>query len=96
MLFSIIRHDRANSFDLRLSERPKHLEYLKIVQQKIQYGGALLENDGKQIGSILIIDAIDHADAIAFADADPYVEVNLFASTVVEAFRQVFQDGTRI
>ena len=93
MLFAVTRHDRPGSLALRLSERPIHLEYLETVLDKIVYGGALLGNDGKQNGSILIIDVADEAAAGAFADADPYVEAGLFASTVIRAFRPVFKDG---
>jgi uncharacterized protein len=93
MLFAVTRHDRPGSLALRLSERPAHLKYLETVLDKIMYGGALLDNDDKQIGSILIIDVIDEAAANAFADADPYVEAGLFASTVIRAFRPVFKDG---
>jgi hypothetical protein len=93
MLFAVIRHDKPNSLGLRLSERPKHLEYLATVLDKIIYGGALLDDEGKQIGSMLIIDVADKAAADAFAVADPYVDAGLFASTSVRQFRQVFKDG---
>jgi uncharacterized protein YciI len=93
MLFAVIRHDRPNSLALRLSERPRHLEYLKTVLGSIVYGGALLDDEGKQIGSMLIIDVADQEAADAFATADPYVEADLFASTSVRPFRPVFKDG---
>jgi uncharacterized protein YciI len=93
MLFAVTRHDRPNSLELRLFERPKHLTYLETVLDKIVYGGALLDEDGKQIGSILIIDVPDKAAAVAFAEADPYVEAGLFADTFIRAFRPVFKDG---
>jgi uncharacterized protein YciI len=96
MLFAVIRHDHPDSLALRMSVRPKHLEYLQKVLHKIMYGGALLDGQGKQIGSMLIIDATDQADADAFADADPFVEANLFASSSVEPFRSVFRDGAWI
>ena len=93
MLFCVIRHDKPDSLDLRLSERPKHLEYLKVVLDKITYGGALRDIEGKQIGSILIIDVADKAAADAFAAADPYSETDLFAETIVQVFKPVFKDG---
>jgi uncharacterized protein len=96
MLFAVIRHDHPNSLALRLSARPKHLEYLKTVLDKIMYGGALRDDQGKQIGSMLIIDVAGKAEADAFADADPFVEANLFASGSVEPFHPVFQDGAWI
>jgi uncharacterized protein YciI len=94
MLFAVIRHDKPNSLSLRLSERPKHLEYLKTVLDKIMYGGALLDDKGQQIGSVLIIDVASEAEANAFAYADPFVDVGLFASSSVKRFRPVFKDGT--
>jgi uncharacterized protein len=93
MLFAVIRHDRPNSLNLRLSVRPKHLEYLKTVLDRIVYGGALLDGDGNQIGSTLIIDVADQADADAFANSDPFVEAGLFARTSVHPFKLVFKDG---
>jgi hypothetical protein len=93
MLFAVIRHDKPNSLSLRLSERPRHLDYLATVLDKIMYGGALLDDEGKQIGSMLIIDVADKEAADAFAVADPYVDAGLFASTTVRQFRSVFKDG---
>ena len=93
MIFAVIRRDKPNSLALRKSERPEHLKYLETVLDKIVYGGALLDAEGGQDGSILIIDVADRAAADAFAVADPYVDAGLFASTVVEQFRRVFKDG---
>ena len=76
-----------------MSERPKHLEYLKTVLDKIMYGGALLDDEGKQIGSVLIIDVANKAAADVFAATDPYVDADLFANTSVRQFRPVFKDG---
>jgi uncharacterized protein YciI len=93
MLFAVIRHDKPDSLALRMSERPKHLRYLKEVLHTITYGGALLDSEGKQIGSTLFIDVADKAAADAFAAADPYVDAGLFATTVIQQFRAVFKDG---
>ncbi len=93
MLFAVIRHDKPNSLGLRLSERPKHLEYLKGVIDKIMDGGSLLDDEGKQVGSVLIIDVEDEAAATEFAVADPYVQAGLFANTSIQRFRPVFKEG---
>jgi uncharacterized protein len=96
MLFAVIRHDKPGSFELRQSERPKHLVYLDRVMSCITSGGALLDANGQQNGSILIIDVADRAAAEEFAATDPYVAAGLFASTHITAFRPVFKDGARI
>lgn len=93
MLFAVIRHDKPDSLNLRLSARPKHLIYLESVLNKIIYGGALIDEEGRQIGSMLIIEVADKAEADAFACADPFVDAGLFASTTIRQFKQVFQDG---
>ena len=95
MLFTVIRHDKANSVGLRQSERAKHLVYLERVMPCITSGGALLDEQGQQIGSILIIDVADRA-AAEFAATDPFVAAGLFASTYIAPFRSVFKDGARI
>jgi hypothetical protein len=93
MYFVVTRHDKPNSLELRLCERPRHLTYLETVIDRIVFGGALLGQDGKQNGSVLVIEVHDMAAATAFADADPYVEAGLFAVTSIEPFRPVFRDG---
>ncbi len=96
MLFAVVRHDKPGCVGLRQSARPKHLEYLKGVISLIKSGGAVLNDEGQQVGSILIIEVADRAAAEAFADADPFVTAGLFASTEVVPFRMVFADGARI
>lgn len=93
MYFVVTRHDKPASFELRMAERPRHLVYLEGVLDKIVYGGALLDSEGKQNGSILIIDVPDMAAAEAFAQADPFVDVGLFKETSIRPFRPVFRDG---
>ena len=68
---------------------------LERVTARITTGGALLDDQGQQIGSILIIDVPDRAAAEEFAATDPFVPAGLFASTHIAPFRQVFRDGAR-
>ncbi len=96
MLFAVIRLDKPNSVALRQSARPKHLIYLEQVMPCITTGGALLDEQGQQIGSILIIDVADRAAAEEFAVTDPFVSADLFATTYIAPFRTVFKDGGRI
>jgi uncharacterized protein YciI len=93
MYFVVTRHDKPGRFELRMASRPPHLVYLEGVLDKIVYGGALLDDEGKQNGSILIIDVPDMKAAEAFAQADPFNNVDLFAETSIKPFRPVFRDG---
>ena len=96
MLFTVIRYDKPNGVALRKAARPRHLEYLEKVTPCITYGGALLDDLGQQIGSVLIIDVPDRQAAEQFAAADPFVEASLFAATHILPFRQVFYEGARL
>jgi uncharacterized protein YciI len=96
VIFAVIRHDKPDSVALRQSTRPKHLEYLDRVIACITGGGALLNDQGQQIGSILFIDVPDRAAAEHFAGTDPFEAAGLFASTHIQPFNAVFKDGARI
>jgi uncharacterized protein len=96
MLFTVIRHDKANKVSLRQSERPKHLVYLERVMHHIRWGGAILNDQGQQIGSILIIDVENREAAEEFTCDDPYVEAGLFESTYISPFHLVFEEGERV
>jgi uncharacterized protein len=96
MLFAVIRNDKPGCVGLRQAARPKHLEYLKGCISSIKWGGAIMNDDGSQVGSVLFIEAADQAAAEVLAAADPFVEAGLFASTQIVPFRPVFADGVRI
>jgi uncharacterized protein len=96
MLFAVVRHDKPGCVGLRQAARPRHLEYLTGVMSLIRSGGAILNDEGQQVGSILFLEAGDRAQAEAFAAADPFVQAGLFASTQIFPFRMVFADGARI
>jgi uncharacterized protein YciI len=96
MLFALIRNDKPGCVDLRQAARPKHLEYLKDVVSSIKWGGAIMNDDGHQVGSILFVEAADQEALEALAAADPFVDAGLFASTQIVPFRTVFADGARV
>ncbi|TWB16986.1 hypothetical protein FBZ89_112144 [Nitrospirillum amazonense] len=90
MHFAITCTDKPGNLDLRLATRPKHLEYLDTQVAHIVVAGPLLDAEGKPVGSLLVVDFPDEAAAQAFAAADPYAEVGLFASVTIQPFRVVY------
>jgi hypothetical protein len=81
--------DKPDSLDLRMVTRPPHLEYLTGLSDKITIAGPILGEDGKPVGSLLILDVADRAEAEAFAAGDPYAKAGLFASVTIRPFRKV-------
>ena len=94
MLFVITCVDKPDSLALRQTTRPSHIEYL--TANAIAYGGPLLDDAGQPSGSMLVVEAADHAAAAVFASNDPYAQAGLFATTTIRAFRAVFKDGVAI
>ena len=91
MLYAIYCVDKPNSMDVRMANRPEHIEYLKSKEGQILMGGALLTEDGEgMLGSLLVIDAAYAAAARAFADGDPFAKAGLFQSVSITRWRKAF------
>jgi uncharacterized protein YciI len=90
MHFVALSRDRADGLEARLANRPAHLEFLKAHPDRIEIGGPLLASDGERmIGSMLIIEAENEAEARALLAEDPYAKAGLFQSVEVLPWRWV-------
>jgi hypothetical protein len=86
MLFVIEGRDRIGHLEIRLEARPKHLEYIKTLGEKIVLAGPFLDENEKPCGSLIIIRANSLEEAKKIAAADPYNEVDLFENVEVRAW----------
>jgi uncharacterized protein len=87
MLFVVSAFDRPGAGELRARIRPAHLEYLKGRLGEIRAGGALLDEGGQPVGSMLIIEAADQMAAEAFTAGDPYRLEGVFERVEVRPWR---------
>lgn len=98
MLYSIVGQDVENSLESRLAARPAHLKRLQELrdQGRLVLAGpnpAIDSNDPGTAGftgSVVIAEFASLEDAKAWADADPYVAADVYASVEVKPFKQVF------
>ncbi len=90
MYFVISCIDKPGQPELRQSNRPDHLDYLKDFEDKILSAGPTLDDDGNPNGSLLIMEFDDISSAKAFADGDPYAKAGVFESTSIKAWKKVF------
>ena len=89
MLFIATCIDKPDSLAKRTGRRPAHLIYLSSLGAKLRAAGALLDPAGQNpVGSLLIFETLDEADARAILAADPYAEAGLFASVDLKPWRQ--------
>lgn len=89
MLFIISALDRKDAGDLRLATRARHLEYVRL-SGRVRLGGPFLDESGSMIGSLIILEADDLAQAQRFAADDPYTKAGLFSSTTVLPWKATF------
>jgi uncharacterized protein len=82
--------DRPDALEVRLANRPAHLEFLKAQPAGlIRAAGPLLDEAGDMRGSLFLIDAPDIETVRAFAAADPYAQAGLFERVDIQPWRQV-------
>jgi hypothetical protein len=91
MNFVLYCVDKAGHGHVRTENRPAHVDYLKSNLERIVLAGPMLSDDGEaMLGSVLVIEAADRADAEGFAAGDPYAKAGLFESVTIKAFKKVF------
>ncbi len=90
MLFAISAIDKPGAEALRAQRRPDHLAYLEANAGRVRIAGPYMSDDGaRMIGSLIVIEAADAAEARAFAEADPYARAGLFESVAIRPWKWV-------
>jgi hypothetical protein len=84
--------DKENALDLRMANRPTHLDYV-AASGMAKVAGPFLDKDDKPCGSLLIIEAESREAAEAFAANDPYALAGLFQSVEIRPWRAVMGLG---
>ncbi|QBF29631.1 YciI family protein [Thalassococcus sp. S3] len=87
MLIALIARDKPGALQIRKDTRAAHLAYIDETGVVYQ-AGPLLENE-EMIGSLIILDVTDLADARAWADEDPYAKAGLFQSVELIEWKKV-------
>ncbi len=90
MLFVIIGHDGPDGAALRPKLRPAHLDNLRPLAERGKVAIAGPFTDGS--GSLIIVDMDSEAEALAFAQSDPYTTSGVFNRVEVKPFRKVFPE----
>jgi uncharacterized protein YciI len=92
MLFALLCKDKSGHLQVRLDNRPAHVEFLNGLNAdgKLAFAGPFLDADGKPNGSLVVIDVDDSAAAEALAAADPYAKAGLFEAVDIRPWNWVF------
>ena len=82
--------DKPGALEIRMANRPKHVEYLTSYNDKLLFAGPLLDEKEAMIGSLLVLDVADRAAMDAVLKNDPYAKAGLFQSVTVHGTRKSF------
>ena len=88
MLYHILCRDKSGSLQTRLDNREAHLAVMKALGDRLFAAGPLLNANDEMIGSVLIIDFDNDAEAETFCGQDPYAQAGLFEQVTVTRWRK--------
>ncbi len=94
MLYIAYCVDKKDHLNVRMENRPNHVEFLKSKGNELKLAGPCLSDDGESMtGSLLIFEANSLAAAKAWIATDPYGLAGLFESVSVKPWKHVIGDG---
>ncbi|HKP78618.1 MAG TPA: YciI family protein [Phenylobacterium sp.] len=86
-IFALFCLDKADSLDLRLATRERHLAYVQSRAADLKIAGPLSDDAGQMEGSMFILDVADKAAAEAFHAQDPYTQAGLWRQVELRAMK---------
>lgn len=98
MLYAITAQDTPDSLEKRMAARPAHIARLQALQDagRLLLAGpfpAVDSNDPGAAGfsgSLIVAEFTTLETAVAWAQADPYVDAGIYAKVEVKPFRKTF------
>ena len=77
------------ALERRMGVRPHHLDTAKAIKEKGNYimGGAILNDEGKMIGSVMILQFETEEELDAWKKGEPYITQKIWESVDIKPFR---------
>ena len=94
-MFVVEGLDRKDVGALRELHRAAHVAHLLALGERFVIGGPILDDDGGEIGSLMVVEAEDRKAANAIAGSDPFVVEGVFGKVSVKrwAFGHLREKG---
>lgn len=91
MQFLLIAYDGTgpDAYDRRMESRPEHLEKIAAVKKAGEFvcGGAILNDDGRMIGSMILYEVPDRAALDERLKNEPYIYNKVWGKIEIHPFR---------
>ncbi|MBC7400244.1 MAG: hypothetical protein H7289_09885 [Mucilaginibacter sp.] len=77
------------AFERRMGVRPHHLDGAKDLKAKGNYviGGAMLNEEGKMIGSTMVLQFENEEELEAWKQGEPYITQKIWESVDIKPFK---------
>ena len=89
MLYVIHCFDKQDHLQVRMENRPAHVDYLKSFADQLYAAGPTLDAEENMNGSVVILDLESRTAAEAFAANDPYAKAGLFEKVIIQLWKKV-------
>ncbi|MBD1395012.1 YciI family protein [Mucilaginibacter glaciei] len=82
-------HKDEGALERRMSIRPHHLDGAKALKESGNYvlGGAVLNDEGKMIGSVMVLQFESEDGLEAWKQSEPYITQGIWETVDVKPFK---------
>jgi len=91
MQFLLVAYDGTDSEapERRMTARPEHLEKIAVLKKKGEFllGGAILDDDGKMIGSMIVYEFPDRQALDESLEKEPYINHGVWKQIDIRPYR---------
>ena len=92
--YIITGYDRANmgALDRRMAVRPRHIDGANELRANGNYimGGAILDDEGKMIGSVMVLQFETEEELEAWKKKEIYITAGVWETVDVKPFKVVY------
>lgn len=93
MQFVIKAFDGKGMLSRRMEVRPRHFEGMEKMKEHTLCAGGLLDDEGKMIGSLLVMEFPSRKELDEYLANEPYVVEHVWEKIEVERMNVVVFDG---
>jgi len=93
MQFVITAYDGKDRLAKRMEVRPRHLEGMRAIREHVICAGGLLDDEGKMMGSLLVMQYESRTEVDEYLAHEPYVTEHVWETVKVERMNVVINNG---
>ena len=95
MQFVIRAYDGKDMLAKRMAVRPRHLENMMRMKERVVCAGGLLDDEGKMKGSVIVLDCDSREELDAYLASEPYIAEHVWETVEVERMNVVLVNGEK-